>query len=234
MKTLYQISLLQALANGMYDGVVDVNTLKSFSNTAIGTFLGADGELIMLDGLCYKATLDGIIEEANNSETIPFSNACMFVKDDEIKLGCSNITELKKLLHEFKNNKYKNLFMVIKISGLFKSMTTRSLPKQNKPYKPLDYVAEHEQKVITNKNISGTVIGFCAPSFMDKLNTIDYHMHFISSDKKIGGHVLDLSFDEITIEVSIKNEFKLILNENKDFVLSNLECDKDKIKTVEE
>lgn len=234
MNTFYQISLLQTLASGMYDGVITVGDLKTFSNTAIGTFSGADGELIMLDGICYKAMLDGSIIEAKNEELIPFSNAISFVKNDEIKISCKNINELKDKLHSFKNSKYKNLFLVIKIDGLFNSITTRSLPKQNKPYKPLDYVVEHEQKVITNKNISGTVIGFCAPSYMNNLNTVDFHMHFISKDKLIGGHVLDLSFDDINIDISVKSNFKLILPTNNDFVLSDVNNDKDVIKKVEE
>ena len=234
MNTLYQVSLLQSLTDGLYDGVIDVATLKSFSNTAIGTFLGADGEMIMVDGICYKAKLDGSVVEANNSETIPFSNACMFIKGDGIKLSCGNINELKKLLHEYKNNKYKNLFMIIKIDGSFNSMTTRSLPKQNKPYKPLDYIVEHEQKVITNKNIEGTVIGFCAPKYMNNLNTTDFHMHFISSDKKIGGHILDLSFDNLNIDISVKSEFKLILPINNEFINYDIDGNSEKIKKVEE
>lgn len=234
MNTLYQVSLLQSLTDGLYDGVIDVATLKSFSNTAIGTFLGADGEMIMVEGVCYKAKLDGSIVEAKNNETIPFSNACMFIKGDSLKLSCSNINELKKKLNEYKNNKYKNLFVCIKIEGLFTSMTTRSLPKQNKPYKPLDYIVEHEQKVITNKNIKGTIIGFCAPKYMSDLNTTDYHMHFISSDKTIGGHILDLSFDELNIDISVKSEFKLILSNNSDFINYDIDGNKEKIKKVEE
>ena len=234
MNTIYQVSLLQSLTDGLYDGIIDVATLKSFSNTAIGTFLGADGEMIMVDGVCYKANLDGSIIEAKNSETIPFCNACTFIKCDGLKLSCSNINDLKNKLHEYKNNKFKNLIMVIKIEGLFSSMTTRSLPKQNKPYKPLDYIVEHEQKVITNKNIEGTIIGFCAPTYMSNLNTTDFHMHFISKNKLVGGHILDLSFENLNIDVSIKSEFKLILSSNNEFINYDIKNNSEKIKKVEE
>lgn len=234
MNTLYQVSLLQSLTDGLYDGVIDVATLKSFSNTAIGTFLGADGEMIMVDGICYKANLDGSITETKNSDTIPFCNACTFIKCASLNLSCSDINDLKKQLHDYKNKNYKNLIMVIKIEGLFDSMTTRSLPKQNKPYKPLDYIVEHEQKVITNKNIEGTVIGFCSPKYMSNLNTTDFHMHFVSCDKKIGGHILDLSFNNLNIDVSIKTEFKLILPETSEFINYDIDGNSEKIKKVEE
>ena len=234
MNTLYQVSLLRSLTDGLYDGVIDVATLKSFSNTAIGTFLGADGEMIMVDGVCYKANLDGSITEAKNSDTTPFCNACTFIKCASLNLSCSDINDLKKKLHEYKNKAFKNLVMVIKIEGLFSSMTTRSLPKQNKPYKTLDYIVEHEQKVITNKNIEGTIIGFCAPKYMSNLNTTDFHMHFVSFDKKIGGHILDLSFNDLNIDVSIKTEFKLILPSTSEFINYDIDGNKERIKKVEE
>lgn len=234
MNTMYQVSLLQSLTDGLYDGIIDVATLKSISNTAIGTFLGADGEMIMVDGKCYKAKLDGSIIEAKNSETIPFCNATTFIKTTSLNLSCKDISEFKKKLHEYKDSSFKNLFMIIKIEGLFNSITTRSLPKQNKPYKPLDYIVEHEQKVITNNNIEGTVIGFCAPKYMSNLNTTDFHMHFISKDRLIGGHVLDLIFNDLNIDVSIKNEFKLILSSNSEFINYDIDGNSEKIKKVEE
>lgn len=234
MNTMYQVSLLQSLTDGLYDGIIDVATLKSLANTAIGTFLGADGEMIMVDGKCFKAKLDGSIIEAKNSETIPFCNATTFIKTTSINLSCDNITDLKNKLHEYKNCKFKNLFMIIKIDGLFDSITTRSLPKQYKPYKPLDYIVEHEQQVITNEKIEGTVIGFCSPKYMSNLNTTDFHMHFISKNKKIGGHVLDLSFNDLNIDMSIKTEFKLILSSDADFINYNIDGNSDRLKKVEE
>ena len=69
---------------------------------------------------------------------------------------------------------------------------------------------------------------------MSNLNTVDFHMHFISSDKLIGGHVLDLSFNDIKIDVSTKSDFKLILPTNKEFILSDINNDREVIKKVEE
>lgn len=51
--------------------------------------------MIMVDGKCFKAKLDGSIIEAKNSETIPFCNATTFIKTTSINLSCNNITDLK-------------------------------------------------------------------------------------------------------------------------------------------
>ena len=230
---VYQISLLQALVSGYYDGIISVKELKKKGDVAIGTFLGADGELIMFDNIVYKAKIDGNVVIASDDETIPFSNATKFIKGDKIIVSCNNIAELKDTLNNYRNE-YQNLFIIIKINGLFKQITVRSLPKQNKPYKPLDYIVENEQKVYNHSNIEGTVVGFCSPKFMKDLNTTDYHMHFIDSNKKVGGHVLDLSFDKLDIEISLKNEFELILSKDKDYLNRDFNKSNDKIKIVEE
>ena len=233
MDKVYQASLLQALASGYYDGVINVSTLKTFGDVAIGTFEGADGELIMLDNICFKAKVDGLIEEAKDNELIPFCNATKFIKNYTYKLSCNNIKELKEKLLII-NKSYINNFIIIKIKGLFKSITVRSLPKQNKPYKSLDYIVDNEQKVYSYDNINGTIVIFKAPNFMNNLNTTDYHMHFIDSKFKVGGHVLDVSFTELEIEVSVKEKYELILPNSNEFNETNYLVDKEVIKKIEE
>lgn len=232
--TIYQISLLQALVKGYYDGVISVGELRKNADTAIGTFLGANGEMIMVDHNMYRANIDGKIELVSDNELIPFSNATTFSVDKIINITAKDITDLKKQLNEYKNKNHKNEFIVIRIDGLFSSITYRSIPKQNKPYKPLDYVVEHEQKVYAKNNIKGTIIGFCFPAYLSNINTVDYHMHFIDELKTCGGHVLDLSFKDISIKVSIKNELKLILPKEEDFNNYSFNNDLDAIKKVEE
>jgi acetolactate decarboxylase len=234
MNKIYQVSLLQALVSGYYDGVISVSELKEKCDVAIGTFEGADGEMIMLDNKVYKAKVDGTVVEANNSELIPFANGAKFVIDDIIKVSSSNIKDFKKNLDDYINNHYKNDFVIIKINGLFKGITVRSIPKQNKPYKPLDYVVDNMQKVYTYENIRGTIIGFKNPYFMNNINTTDYHMHFISSDLSKGGHVLDLDISNLDVLISIKNSLELKLPENIEFNSYDFNVKNDIIKKVEE
>ena len=233
-KTITQISLLQALINGCYDGVISTKELKDYGDIAIGTFDGANGELIMLDNNVYRANVNGDIETVSDDELIPFSNVTKFNLDDLLELSVNNINELKNELNEYKVNKCNNLFIAVKITGLFNKITYRSIPKQNKPYKTLDYVVDHEQKLYAKENIAGTIVGFCYPKYLSNINTIDYHMHFISSDKRFGGHLLDVSFKNIKVELSIKSELKLILPNNISFNNENFDVKSDVIKKVEE
>ena len=234
MNTIYQISLLQSLVNGYYDGVISVRELKKLGDTGIGTFDGADGEMIFLDNTMYKAKVDGNVEVVSDDELVPFSNCCKFIKDDSFISSSKTISDFKVGIKKYRDNNYKNMFIVIKASGVFKNMVVRSIPKQNKPYKQLDYIVDNAQKIYNYKNINGTLIGFLAPNYMKDLNTTDLHMHFISNDKLLGGHVLDLSFDALDIEVSVKNSFKLILSSDSEFNNMNLDTNNEIIKKVEE
>ena len=57
--TLYQVALLQSLAQGHFDGMITVGELKTHGDTGIGTFDGLNGEMIVLDGVVYQAIGDG-------------------------------------------------------------------------------------------------------------------------------------------------------------------------------
>ncbi len=54
-ESIYQVALLQSLAQGHYDGIVTVEELKTHGDTGIGTFEGVNGEMIVLDGVVYQA-----------------------------------------------------------------------------------------------------------------------------------------------------------------------------------
>ena len=58
---IYQISTLQALALGYSRSVVTVNELLQHGNIGLGTFEDVNGEMIVLDGECYRATEDGTV-----------------------------------------------------------------------------------------------------------------------------------------------------------------------------
>ena len=64
MTRMYQVSTLQALAMGHTRAVIDVAELKRHGSTGLGTFVGVDGEMIMLDGQCYRAMEDGVVTVA--------------------------------------------------------------------------------------------------------------------------------------------------------------------------
>lgn len=52
-ETLVQISTIDAILNGVYDGVVTFRTLREYGDFGIATFAGLDGEIVGFDGNFY-------------------------------------------------------------------------------------------------------------------------------------------------------------------------------------
>ena len=234
-ETIYQVALLQSLTQGYYDGIIKVSELKEHGDIGIGTFEGVNGEMIVLDGKVYQALGDGTVQEADDNETIPFSNVTFFDKDGSVELSdINNINALKEKLNAMVEEKGKNLFYFIKINGTFNIMNVRSEIKQEKPYKSLDKALETDQREFNYDNIDGTVVALYCPDYMGGLNTPGWHFHFVSDDKTKGGHMLDLKFDKATAEYDTTPSFEMCLTDNNVFQKMELAKDvTDAIKKVE-
>lgn len=59
MNRMYQVSTLQALALGYSKTVINVEELLKEGDTGLGTFEDVNGEMIVMDGKCYRADQDG-------------------------------------------------------------------------------------------------------------------------------------------------------------------------------
>ena len=234
-ETIYQVVLLQSLTQGYYDGIIKVSELKKHGDIGIGTFEGVNGEMIVLDGKVYQALGDGTVKEADENETVPFSNVTFFDKDGSVELSdINNINALKEKLNAMVEKNGKNLFYFIKISSTFSVMNVRSEIKQEKPYKSLDKALETDQREFNYDNINGTVVALYCPDYMGGLNTPGWHFHFISDDRTKGGHMLDLKFDKATAEYDTTPAFEMCLTDNDVFQKMELAKDvSDAIKKVE-
>ena len=223
---IYQVALLQSLTQGYYDGIIKVSELKKHGDIGIGTFEGVNGEMIVLDGTVYQALGDGTVQKAADKETVSFSNVTFF--DSDVKVDLSNIKNidgLKEKLNETVEEKGKNLFYFVKITGEFPKMNVRSELKQEKPYKPLDKALAKDQREFNYENIKGTVVALYCPDYMDGLNTPGWHFHFISDDKTKGGHILELAFDKAQAEFDVTQGFNMCLSDNAEFQKIELEKD---------
>jgi acetolactate decarboxylase len=91
-------------------------------------------------------------------------------------------------------------------------MKTRSVPKQTKPYPVLTEVVK-DQSVFEFEDVEGTIVGLRCPQYVDGLNVAGYHLHFLTSDLKAGGHVLELTTDDVTATLDYSTDFLMILPE---------------------
>ncbi|MFZ2653412.1 MAG: acetolactate decarboxylase [Victivallales bacterium] len=222
-EAIYQVSTIDALLNSCYDGSVDIRTVRRHGDTGIGTFDQLDGEMIVLDGDCYKIKSDGKIVQADDSETTPFCAVAFF--EDERSVELQPGSRLNQLSSSMLGS--RNYFYAIKITGKFKMLKARSVPKQSKPYPMLIEIVK-TQPVFNYEDIEGTAVGFFSPSFAKGLNVSGFHLHFISSDRKSGGHILDFEIAEAVMQVDETHGFTMILPDDESFRQLDLTKDREK------
>ena len=206
---LYQVSALQALMQGDYYGVVPVETLLTRGDTGLGTFDALDGEMVVLDGVAYRAAYDGSIAAAAADELSPFANVA-FIGDGETFSASFEggydglLSALSAIVPD------RNLPVVFRVAGVFTGVKVRSVPKQAEPYPPLTEVVKN-QAVFQKEQAEGVIVGFRFPAYMGELNTVGYHLHFLSADLTFGGHLLDVSSGTAEVRANELNEFSMVL-----------------------
>ena len=227
-ESIYQVALLQSLAQGYFDGSITVADLKEHGDTGIGTFDGLNGEMIVLDGVVYQAIGDGSVVVPADDETVPFSNVTFFEEDLTLPLSdIPDMTALQTTLNECVDEHGANLFYMVKIPGTFAFIKIRSEFKQEKPYRNLDVALAADQNEFDYENIRGTMVGLYCPDYMGDLNSVGWHFHFLTEDLARGGHVLQVSVGEATAMFDATPGFELFLPEEEAFQSMELSKDMD-------
>ncbi len=224
-ETLVQISTIDAILSGIYDGVVDFATLKNYGDFGIGTFEGLDGEMVGFDGNFYQVRADGIAYPVSASMETPFATVTFFEVDHKEQLPEGlDYEQIQELLDDTLPT--GNIFYAIKIEGVFSYMKTRSVPGQQKPYPPLLEVTKN-QPIFEFNDVEGTIIGFRCPAYVAGVNMPGYHLHFLTKDKNAGGHVLEFQIAEAVAYLDYTSDFFMILpGEGSDFYELDLTQDK--------
>ena len=215
-ETLTQVSTYQALQMGQFNGEITYAQLEQAGDFGLGTFEGLDGEMIALDGMFYQATADGSVRVVDQTMKTPFADVSFFHSTQQLQLDVpvQTIDQLKTYLT--KHVPSTNRPYAFKISGTFPSIRFRTIPKQLEPYPPLiDAVAQ--QRVFEERTISGTLVGYLLPEYLKTIGVAGYHFHFISTDRRRGGHVLEVSLKEATIDIDYLASVKLMIPQNATF-----------------
>jgi len=212
---VFQVSTLDALSSGIFQGSMRVNELRRHGDFGVGTFDGLDGEMIALDGCFFQVRSDGSVRRVDNNATTPFAVVTNFKAAHGIVIkGPVTRTQVLAALDQMLPS--KNYFYAVKIQGQFVSVTARSVPKQFQPYPTLaDAIAQ--QSIFPLSSIQGTLVGFRSPSFVQGINQPGYHFHFISDDRGFGGHALDFEIGDTIIEIGTIQQHSTFLPDNQPF-----------------
>lgn len=219
--SVYQVSTIPALMQGVYDGTATWGECAKHGNTGLGTFNGLDGEMVVIDGRCYKVKHSGTVERMPDSAKTPFLTVTFFEPDESVTLSPqTDMTQLKDLLDNAAAS--KNYPWCVRIDGVFAHIKTRSVEKQRRPYPPLTQAVKN-QSFFTFKNISGSIVGFRFPEYAKGLNVPGWHLHFISDDRSCGGHLVEVTTGNspLSAQLDLCTGINTLLPDTPDFALCN-------------
>jgi len=108
----------------------------------------------------------------------------------------------------------KNYFYAFRVNATFSKIKLGGLNKQTKPFdKGLDVLIPN-RPVFESDKVKGTMIGF----FFGDINVAGYHFHFISDDRKLGGHVMEFeSAADVTVEIDRMRSYQFLLPETEEY-----------------
>lgn len=207
--TIEQYGFPLALVNQIYTGDITPAEMLKKGELGLGTADNLDGELVALDGVVYKIELDGSLIKAPSELAAPYMTMFKFNPSKHIILKeVNSLAELgEKLSAQMAS---KNSFYAYKITGTFSHLKMASAEKVKNDSVPLmEYLKT--RVMYTKENIKGTLVGLYTPEYLGNISIPGMHFHFVSSDKKLGGHLEGISFDQVSVEIEEINKINLTL-----------------------
>ncbi|HEY2056063.1 MAG TPA: acetolactate decarboxylase [Solirubrobacterales bacterium] len=185
---LFQASTIGALLDGSFDGDLTFAELAERGDLGLGTLNALDGEMIALDGEFLRADVDGNVTPVGPEDRTPFAVVTRFepTVEGEIAVGLDHevvLAALDELAPEGESS------FAVRLDGRFARVRARSVPRQQPPYRPLAEVVA-DQHVFELTDVEGTMVGFRFPAFVEGIEVAGYHLHFVDTARRRGGHVL--------------------------------------------
>lgn len=207
---VFQYSTLSALMSGKYDGEMTITELLRHGNFGLGTFNNLAGEMVVLDGKIFQVDATGRAEIAAPETQTPFAVVTEFHSRWRLILDANtNFENLSKFLDQ--RFKESGRIQIIRVDGSFAKIKLRTVPTQRPPYRPLAEIIPQNQFLYEHENVRGTLVGFRFPPSAIGVNVPGYHLHFLSAERKFGGHVLDFLFTEGKGTVDEARSLQIIL-----------------------
>jgi len=207
--TAVQAGTLDALMNGGYEGDTTLAELLRLGDLGLGTIQQLDGELIVFDGRAWSAGADGSIRELPLDTLTPFAVVTHFEATVTAALdGPLTLAALHERIDELAPT--GSPVVAVRIDGEFSALSLRSVEKQTPPYKPLRDVVAHQTEWSV-PSASGTLLGFRFPDATAGVEVPGYHLHFLSADRRVGGHVMNITVESGTLGIDPCDELHVEL-----------------------
>lgn len=206
-ETLFQLQAFNLFSNGNFEGNTTFAEIAKHGDFGIGTLNDLNGEMIALNGKFYQIPTNGSPRQIGGSEKTPYATVAFFEADKTFQVGDSlNYSQLIARINSTLMN-YDAIY-AINVHGYFSFAKTRSPPAQIKPYPSLTDAIKN-QTVFAITGVYGTAVGFYFPASMNGVDSTGYHFHLITDDFSAGGHLLECTVSNATVETDQINNYHL-------------------------
>ena len=217
--TLFQVSTSEALVEGLYQGAVRVSRLLAHGDFGLGTFIDLDGEMIVLDGVCYQVSPNGSVGIVDGDRLIPYAVVTRFNAEFSKQFHqLDGFAELVSVCDELRDS--DNVFYAFRVEGRFSLVKTRVMKAV--PEGSNLKVAASGQEEFLFESDTGTLVGIWSPGFAGSFSVPGYHFHFLSTDRRRGGHVLECKAVGVTVRGCAMSEMHVSLPETEEFLKADL------------
>jgi acetolactate decarboxylase len=217
--TVFQVSTSGALVAGVYDREVSVQAVLEHGDFGLGTFADLDGEMIVVDGRAYQVQGSGRVTEASLDAGAPFAVVTWFKSDTNASIAwVHSFKDLEARCDEFRRS--GNIFYALRLDGRFSRVRTRAVNPPERGARLLE--AAKAQSEFAFEDIDGTLVGLWSPGFSSAFSVAGYHFHFLSSDRRHGGHLLDLRAETLQLKLEALTNFHLVLPESEAYLQADL------------
>jgi acetolactate decarboxylase len=212
--TLYQVSTAGALVEGLYQGAVSVGMVREHGDFGLGTFEDLDGEMVVLDGHVFRVSSSGEVHEVPDAATTPFAVVTRF-GDPEAQLldAVPDLAGLTAAVDTMRES--ANVFFAVRVDGHFDTLHVRAACR-TAPGVPLAVATEHQAEFELD-DVDGTLVGFWSPPYASGVEVAGYHLHFLTDDRRAGGHVLDCRGRDLQVRVQEESDVHLALPDTSAF-----------------
>lgn len=213
----FQTSTIEALLDGAYEGDLTVGELLAHGDLGIGTVDHLDGELVVLDGEAWAVASSGEVRAVPPDEGTPFAVVCRFTPGAAVAMGpCADLEAVGAAVEAAAPP--DAAVLAVRIDGVVARARVRSVTRQEPPYPPLTEVVTHQREWELT-DVVGTVVGFRFPDRTDGLEVPGWHLHLLSEDRTLGGHVMELALAEGTLRVEATDALHVELPDRVDAAL---------------
>lgn len=221
MDKIYQFSTIGALMSGYFSPDQDVYKVCSCSSIGLGCSENLNAEMTILNGIPYTATAEEALKTPTAQLDVPFYQVTNFDQFQEYHIGEASIKNIEQFVRAV--IPLNNNFIALRIEAIFNRITLRR-PYASPDRRSIQEVSDN-QEVSTYTEIKGYLVGFWTPEIFGRISVPGFHLHFISEDKSISGHVLDYHFSSALLQCEEKNVIEITHPKTSTFKNLNIDIE---------